>query len=188
MKYSTTRAILLNLWQFNNDFLWITLGGLFHVQRARGGTLTMTLRIPLYLDYMATTPVDPRVKEKMLGCLDSAGVFGNAASQSHRYGWEAGEAVERARHNVAALVRADPREIIWTSGATEANNLAIKGAAYFYQRKGKHLIICKTEHRSVVDPCRYLERQGFAVTALSPEPNGLLDSEKLKAAMRDDTI
>jgi cysteine desulfurase len=146
------------------------------------------MRLPIYLDYMATTPVDPRVAKKMLECLEFAGNFGNPASHSHIYGHQAKEAVEAARQQVADLINADPREIIWTSGATEANNLAIKGAAYFYQRKGKHIITCKTEHKAALDPCRYLEGKGFEVTYLTPQANGIIDLAQLKNSIRDDTI
>ena len=141
---------------------------------------------PIYFDYSATTPVDPRVAAKMIPYLTEK--FGNPASRSHAYGWEAEEAVETAREQVAALVNADPREIIWTSGATESDNLAIKGAAQFYKDKGRHLITCKTEHKAVLDPMRELERQGFEVTYLDPEPSGLIDLNKLQAALRPDTI
>ncbi|MHB8427455.1 MAG: IscS subfamily cysteine desulfurase [Acidiferrobacterales bacterium] len=145
------------------------------------------MRKPIYLDYSATTPVDPRVAEKLCRYLTPDGEFGNPASRSHQFGWHAEEAVEEARANVAALIGADPKEIVWTSGATESDNLAIKGAAHFYQGKGKHLITCKTEHKAVLDTCRQLEREGFEVTYLDPEPNGLLDLAKLEAAMRPDT-
>ena len=144
------------------------------------------MKQPIYLDYSATTPVDPRVAAKMIPYL--TGKFGNPASRSHAYGREAEAAVEEARTQVAALLHADPREIVWTSGATEGDNLAIKGAAHFYQGKGKHIITVKTEHKAVLDTVRELERQGFDATYLSPEPNGLLDLENLKAAMRPDTI
>ena len=144
------------------------------------------MKQPIYLDYSATTPVDPRVAAKMIPYLTEK--FGNPASRSHAYGWEAEAAVEEARAHVAALLNADPKEIIWTSGATEGDNLAIKGAAHFYQGKGKHIITVKTEHKAVLDTVRELERQGFEATYLSPEPNGLLDLEKLKAAIRPDTI
>ncbi len=145
------------------------------------------LKTPIYFDYAATTPVDPRVAEKMMQYLTPAGVFGNPASKSHAFGWAAEEAVEEARANVAALINADPKEIVWTSGATESNNLAIKGAAHFNMRRGKHIITSKTEHKAVLDTCRQLEREGFEVTYLDPEPNGLIDLDKLKAAMREDT-
>lgn len=142
---------------------------------------------PIYLDYSATTPVDPRVAEKMMQYLTMDGVFGNPASRSHAFGWAAEEAIEDARAQVAALINADAKEIVWTSGATESDNLAIKGAAYFNERRGKHLITVKTEHKAVLDTCRQLEREGFEVTYLDPEPNGLLDLEKFKAAIRPDT-
>ena len=141
---------------------------------------------PVYLDYSATTPVDPRVADKMIPYLREQ--FGNPASRSHMYGWEAEKAVEEAREHVAALINADPREIIWTSGATEGNNLAIKGAAHFYQTKGKHIITVKTEHKAVLDTVRELERQGFEATYLEPGPNGLITLEQLTAAIRPDTI
>lgn len=146
------------------------------------------MKLPIYLDYAATTPVDPRVAEKMQACLTQEGVFGNPASHSHVFGWKAAELIDAARQQVADLIHADPREIIWTSGATEADNLAIKGAAHFYQRNGKHLITVKTEHKAVLDSMRQLEREGFEVTYLSPESNGLLSLETLKAAVRTDTI
>lgn len=141
---------------------------------------------PIYLDYSATTPVDPRVAAKMIPYLTEH--FGNPASRSHPYGWTAEKAVENAREEVAKLVGADPREIVWTSGATESNNLAIKGAAHFYSAKGKHIITVATEHKAVIDTVRELERQGFEATYLQPEPNGLLDLEKFKAAIRPDTV
>ncbi len=144
------------------------------------------MKFPIYLDYSATTPVDPRVARKMIPYLTEQ--FGNAASRSHAYGWDAEKAVEEARGHVAALLNADPKEIIWTSGATEGNNLAIKGAANFYKGKGKHIITVKTEHKAVLDTVRELERQGFEATYLDPEPDGLLDLGKLKAAIRPDTI
>ncbi len=146
------------------------------------------MKLPIYMDYSATTPVDPRVAEKMIECLTQDGVFGNPASRSHQYGWDAENLVEEARRNVANLVNANPKEIVWTSGATESDNLAIKGAAHFYQKKGKHIITSKTEHKAVLDSCRQLEREGFEITYLDPEPNGLIDLTKLEAAMRDDTI
>lgn len=145
------------------------------------------VKIPIYFDYAATTPVDPRVAEKMMKYLTLDGVFGNPASKSHAFGWAAEEAVEEARANVAALINADAKEIVWTSGATESDNLAIKGAAHFNERRGKHIITCKTEHKAVLDTCRQLEREGFEVTYLDPEANGLIDLDKLKAAMRPDT-
>jgi len=144
------------------------------------------LNLPIYLDYSATTPVDPRVAEKMIPYLCEK--FGNPASRSHAFGWEAEAAVEEARGEVAKLVGADPREIVWTSGATESNNLAIKGAAHFYSGKGKHLITLKTEHKAVLDTCRELEREGFEVTYLDVLENGLLDLEVFKTALRPDTI
>jgi len=146
------------------------------------------IKLPIYLDYSATTPVDPRVAEKMCSYLKPEGVFGNPASRSHEFGWKAEQAVEEARKQVAALVNADPKEIVWTSGATESDNLAIKGVAHFYKKKGRHVITVKTEHKAVLDTCRQLEREGFDVTYMDPEPNGLLDLDKLEAAMRDDTI
>ena len=144
---------------------------------------------PIYLDYAATTPVDPRVAEKMCSYLTlDGGHFGNPASRSHVFGWEAEEAVDTARKQVAALVNADPKEIIWTSGATESDNLAIKGVAEFHAKKGKHIITSKTEHKAVLDTCRHLERYGYEVTYLDPEANGLIDLAKLEAAIRPDTI
>ncbi|MFC0402844.1 IscS subfamily cysteine desulfurase [Paraburkholderia rhizosphaerae] len=142
--------------------------------------------LPIYMDYSATTPVDPRVVDKMIPYLREQ--FGNPASRSHAYGWDAERAVEQARENVAALVNADPREIIWTSGATESDNLAIKGAAHFYKSKGKHIITVKTEHKAVLDTCRELEREGFEVTYLDVKDDGLIDIEVFKAALRPDTI
>ncbi|MDP2827281.1 MAG: IscS subfamily cysteine desulfurase [Sulfuricellaceae bacterium] len=144
------------------------------------------MKLPIYLDYSATTPVDPRVAEQMIPWLTEH--FGNPASRSHAFGWEADAAVENARQQVASLVNADPKEIVWTSGATESNNLAIKGAAHFYSGKGKHLVTVATEHKAVLDTCRELERQGFEVTYLIPEGNGLVDIEKVRAAIRPDTI
>jgi len=144
------------------------------------------VKTPIYLDYSATTPVDPRVAQKMIPYLTEH--FGNPASRSHPFGWEAEKAVEDAREQIAQLVNADSKEIIWTSGATESNNLAIKGAAHFYKGKGKHLITLKTEHKAVLDTCRELERQGFEVTYLSTKSDGLLDLEQFKAAIRPDTI
>ena len=147
----------------------------------------MTERNPIYLDYSATTPVDPRVAEKMIPYLTAQ--FGNPASRSHKFGWDAEVAVEEAREEVAKLVNADPREIVWTSGATESNNLAIKGAAHFYSpSKGKHIITVQTEHKAVLDTVRDLEREGYSATYLQPEPNGLIDLEKFKAAIRPDTV
>ena len=147
----------------------------------------MTLQLPIYMDYSATTPVDGRVAEKMAKFLTKDGAFGNPASRSHAFGWAADEAVKEARQQVADLVNANSKEIVFTSGATESDNLAIKGAAHFNQRKGKHIVTCKTEHKAVLDPCRELEREGYEVTYLDPEPNGLIDIEKFKAALRDDT-
>jgi cysteine desulfurase len=152
------------------------------------GVMNMTVKTPIYLDYSATTPVDPRVAETMCTFLTPQGIFGNPASRSHAFGWQADDAVEAARSNVAALVNADPREIIWTSGATESNNLAIKGAAHFYRKKGQHIVTVKTEHKAVLDSCRQLEREGYEVTYLDPEPNGLLDLDKFRKALREDTI
>lgn len=146
----------------------------------------MTVKTPVYLDYAATTPVDKRVAEKMIPYLTET--FGNPASNNHAFGWEAEEAVEKARADIAALINADPKEIVFTSGATESDNLAIKGAANFYKTKGKHLITVKTEHKAVLDTMRELERQGFEVTYLGVQENGLIDLEELKAAIRDDTI
>ncbi len=146
------------------------------------------MKLPIYLDYSATTPVDPRVAEKMMHCLTLGGNFGNPASRSHTFGWAADHAVEEARGHVAALLGADPKEIIWTSGATESDNLAIKGVAHFYQKKGRHLITLKTEHKAVLDCYRQLEREGYDVSYLDPETNGLLDLEKLISAIREDTI
>jgi len=141
---------------------------------------------PIYMDYSATTPVDPRVADKMIPYLREQ--FGNPASRSHMYGWSAEKAVEEAREEVAKLVNADPREIIWTSGATEGNNLAIKGAAHFYQTKGKHIITVKTEHKAVLDTVRELERQGFEATYLQPGDDGLITIQQLAEAIRPDTI
>ncbi|MDZ7868880.1 MAG: IscS subfamily cysteine desulfurase [Rheinheimera sp.] len=145
------------------------------------------MKLPIYLDYAATTPVDPRVAEKMMQYLTMDGEFGNPASRSHRFGWQAEEAIEVARSQIADLINADPREIVFTSGATESNNLAIKGAAQFYHKKGKHLITLRTEHKAVLDTMRALEREGFEVTYLDVEANGLLDLEKFKAVLRPDT-
>lgn len=147
----------------------------------------MTVRTPIYLDYSATTPLDPRVAEKMIPYLTEH--FGNPASRSHSFGWTAEKAVENAREEVAKLVNADPREIVWTSGATESNNLAIKGAAHFYSpSKGKHIVTVQTEHKAVIDTVRELERLGYEATYLVPETNGLVDLEKFKAALRPDTV
>jgi cysteine desulfurase len=148
--------------------------------------MDMTPHFPIYMDYGATTPVDPRVVDAMIPWLREH--FGNPASRSHAWGWEAEEAVEKARQQVADLIGADPREIVWTSGATESNNLALKGAAHFYKTRGKHLITVKTEHKAVLDTMRELERQGFEVTYLDVEEDGMLDLDKFKAAIRPDTI
>ena len=146
------------------------------------------IKLPIYLDYSATTPIDPRVAAKMAECLTIEGNFGNPASRSHSFGWTAEAAVDLARQQIADLVNADPREIVWTSGATESDNLAIKGAAHFYSKKGNHIITLKTEHKAVLDTCRQLEREGFDVTYLDPQENGLLDMDALKAATTDQTI
>lgn len=146
------------------------------------------MKLPIYMDYAATTAVDPRVAQKMMQFLTPDGIFGNPASRSHRFGWQAEEAVDIARNQIAELIGADAREIVFTSGATEADNLAIKGAAHFYQAKGKHIITSKTEHKAVLDTCRQLEREGFEVTYLTPEADGIIDLAKLEQAMRDDTI
>ena len=146
------------------------------------------MKTPIYFDYSATTPVDQRVATKMCDCLTIEGNFGNPASSSHEFGWKAEDAVDEARKNVAELINANPKEIVFTSGATESDNLAIKGIAHFYHKKGKHIVTCKTEHKAVLDPCRQLEREGYEVTYLDPEDNGLIDLDKLKAALRDDTI
>ncbi|MGJ8690894.1 MAG: IscS subfamily cysteine desulfurase [Thalassotalea sp.] len=146
------------------------------------------MKLPIYFDYSATTPVDKRVAEKMMQYMTTDGFYGNPASRSHKFGWQAEEAVDVARNQIADLINADPREIVITSGATESDNLAIKGAANFYGKKGKHIITCKTEHKAVLDTFRELERQGFEATYLEPEANGLIDLTKLEAAMRDDTV
>ncbi|WP_286237037.1 IscS subfamily cysteine desulfurase [Neptuniibacter halophilus] len=146
------------------------------------------MKTPIYLDYSATTPVDPRVAEKMVACMTMDGNFGNPASRSHLFGWKAEEAVENARRQVADLINADPREIVWTSGATESDNLAIKGAAHFYQKKGKHIITSKIEHKAVLDTCRQLEREGFEVTYLTPGSDGLIGPQAVAEAIREDTI
>ncbi|MBT9610540.1 MAG: aminotransferase class V-fold PLP-dependent enzyme, partial [Aquabacterium sp.] len=148
--------------------------------------MDMTPHFPIYMDYGATNPCDPRVVDAMIPWLREH--FGNPASRTHAYGWEAEAAVEKARVQVAELIGADPREIVWTSGATESNNLALKGAAHFYQSRGKHIITVKTEHKAVLDTVRELERQGFEATYLDVKDNGLLDLEALKAAIRPDTI
>ncbi|MFM4717871.1 IscS subfamily cysteine desulfurase [Aeromonas bivalvium] len=146
------------------------------------------MKLPIYLDYSATCPVDPRVAEKMMQCLTMDGLFGNPASRSHRFGWQAEEAVDLARNQVAELIGADPREIVFTSGATESNNLAIKGIAHFYASKGKHIVTSKTEHKAVLDTCRQLEREGYEVTYLEPMPNGLFTLAQIEGALRDDTV
>ena len=146
------------------------------------------MKKPIYFDYLATTPADPRVVEKMVHCLSMEGNFGNPASRSHLYGWKAEEAVEIARRQVADLINADPREIVWTSGATESDNLAIKGVAHFYHKKGKHIITSKIEHKAVLDSCRQLEREGFEVTYLDPGSDGLTTPEAIASALREDTI
>lgn len=145
------------------------------------------MQVPIYLDYSSTTPVDPRVVEKMVECLSIDGNFGNPASRSHVFGWKAEEAVETARRHVADLLNCDPREIVWTSGATEADNLAIKGAAHFYAKKGKHIITSKIEHKAVLDSCRQLEREGFEVTYLEPGADGIITPAQVEAAIRPDT-
>lgn len=146
------------------------------------------MKLPIYLDYSATTPVDPRVAEKMIECLTADGNFGNPASRSHAFGWRAEEAVENARRQVAELVNADPREIVWTSGATESDNLAIKGVAHFYASKGKHIITSKIEHKAVLDTTRQLEREGFEVTYIEPGEDGIITPEMVEAALREDTV
>ena len=143
---------------------------------------------PIYLDYAATTPVDPRVAAAMARYLTPDGQFGNPASRSHSFGWQAEDAVAAARGHVAELIGADPREVVWTSGGTESDNLAIKGAAHFYRKKGRHIVTCKTEHKAVLDTCRQLEREGSEVTYLSPQPSGLLDLAEFEAALREDTV
>lgn len=145
------------------------------------------MKTPIYLDYAATSPVDPRVAEKMIACMTMSGNFGNPASRSHVFGWEAEEAVENARAQVAGLINADPREIVWTSGATEADNLAIKGIAHFNQRKGKHIITSKIEHKAVLDTARQLEREGYEVTYLTPDEFGAISPEMVSDAIREDT-
>ena len=146
------------------------------------------MKLPIYLDYSATTPVDPRVAEKMVECLTAEGNFGNPASRSHAFGWKAEEAVENARRQVAELVNADPREIVWTSGATESDNLAIKGVAHFYASKGKHIVTSKIEHKAVLDTTRQLEREGFEVTYIEPSEDGVITPAMVEAALRDDTV
>ena len=145
-------------------------------------------RSPIYFDYSSTTPVDERVAQKMAECLTMDGTFGNPASRSHAFGWNAESMVEEARRHVADLVNADPREIVWTSGATESDNLAIKGAAHFYGKKGKHIVTLKTEHKAVLDPCRQLEREGYEVTYLAPDSEGLLPMDMFEKVLRDDTV
>ncbi len=146
------------------------------------------MKYPIYLDYSATTPVDPRVAEKMCQCLTMDGYFGNPASRSHRFGWDAEKLVDEARVNVANLIGADPKEVIWTSGATESDNLAIKGAAHFYKKQGNHIITLKTEHKAVLDTCRQLEREGFEVTYLDVQADGLVDLAAFEAAIRPETV
>ena len=146
------------------------------------------MKAPIYFDYAATTPVDPRVAQKMSECLMAEGNFGNPASRSHKFGWEAEEAVELARQQVADLLHCDPREIVWTSGATESDNLAIKGVAQFYKTRGQHIVTSKIEHKAVLDTCRHLEKEGFEVTYLEPAEDGLITPEQVKSALRDDTI
>ena len=151
-------------------------------------TAPVTVNTPIYLDYLSTTPVDPRVVAAMTACMSTEGVYGNAASRSHVVGWQAEEAVENARSQVAELINADPREIVWTSGATESDNLAIKGVAHFYHKKGKHIVTSKIEHKAVLDTCRQLEREGYEVTYLDPNEQGLTTPEMVQAALREDTI
>tara|TARA_B100000035_G_scaffold209855_1_gene179534 strand:+ start:511 stop:1734 length:1224 start_codon:yes stop_codon:yes gene_type:complete len=146
------------------------------------------MKTPIYLDYASTTPIDKRVADKMLEYMTMDGMYGNPASRSHSFGWDADAAVSESRKHIADLINADPREIVWTSGATESDNLAIKGAAHFYKKKGKHIITVKTEHKAVLDACRQLEREGFEVTYMEPESDGLLDLDKLQSEIRDDTI
>ena len=148
----------------------------------------MSTQSTIYLDYASTTPVDPRVATKMMEFLTPEGEFGNPASRSHRFGWKADEAVEEARSHVANLVNCDPREIVWTSGATEADNLAIKGVARFYKSKGNHIITSKIEHKAVLDPCRQLEREGFEVTYLDPDESGVITPDSVKSAIQDNTV
>ncbi|WP_133012794.1 IscS subfamily cysteine desulfurase [Marinomonas flavescens] len=146
------------------------------------------MNTPVYLDYSATTPVDPRVAEKMMACLTPDGNFGNPASRSHLFGWRAEEAVEEARMQVAALINAESREIVWTSGATEANNLALKGVAHAYRQKGRHIITSMIEHKAVLDPCKQLEKEGFEVTYLKPDSHGVISVAQVQEALREDTI
>ena len=146
------------------------------------------LKSPIYLDYASTTPIDKRVAEKMFEYMTTDGKYGNPASRSHSFGWDADDAVTKRRQHIADLINADPREIVWTSGATESDNLAIKGAAHFYKKKGKHIISVKTEHKAVLDACRQLEREGFEVTYMEPMANGMLDLKKLESEIREDTV
>lgn len=146
------------------------------------------MQFPIYLDYSSTSPVDPRVAAKMAECLTLEANFGNPASRSHKFGWKAEEAVENARKQVADLLNCDPREVVWTSGATESDNLAIKGAAHFYSKKGKHIITSKIEHKAVLDSCRQLEREGFEITYLDPDSSGIISAELVASALRPDTI
>ena len=143
------------------------------------------INLPIYMDYASTTPVDPRVAKKISDHLTMDGNFGNPASRSHKFGWKAEEAVEEARSHVANLVNCDPREIVWTSGATEADNLAIKGIANFYQKNGKHIITSKIEHKAVLDPCRQLEREGFEVTYLEPDEGGIIHPNHVQEAIKE---
>lgn len=146
------------------------------------------MQVPIYFDYSATTPADPRVVKAMVECLSIEGNFGNAASRSHLFGWKAEEAIENARQDVADLINCDPREVVWTSGATESDNLAIKGVAHFYKGRGKHIVTSKIEHKAVLDSCRQLEREGFEVTYLEPDANGLIQPDAVEAVLREDTI
>ena len=150
--------------------------------------INSSLSIPIYLDYSSTTPVDKRVAAKMAECLTLDGAFGNPASRSHSFGWDSDKLIKDARQNVANLIKCDSKEVIWTSGATESNNLAIKGAAHFYKSKGNHLITLTTEHKAVLDTMRQLESEGYSVTYLDPEPNGLINLGKLEAAITDQTL
>ena len=146
------------------------------------------IKTPIYLDYASTTPIDKRVADKMFEYMTTDGMYGNPASRSHSFGWDADDAVGKSRKHIADLINADPREIVWTSGATESDNLAIKGAAHFYKKKGKHIITLKTEHKAVLDACRQLEREGFEVTYMEPMSSGLLDLDKLESEIREDTV
>ncbi|MDG2171237.1 MAG: IscS subfamily cysteine desulfurase [Gammaproteobacteria bacterium] len=146
------------------------------------------MKKPIYLDYASTTPIDKRVADKMFEYMTMDGMYGNPASRSHSFGWDADEAVSQSRKHIADLINADPREIVWTSGATESDNLAIKGAAHFYKKKGKHIITLKTEHKAVLDACRQLEREGFEVTYMEPMSSGLLDFKELESEIREDTV